>query len=291
MLTKKIVKYFKIRFFWITLERFPNLFRPSSKPFISGDTFRNFSDHIFDESKNIDIQKVKKNDVIFLNPDLIEIFFTMYDKKIKNKYILITHNSDRNIGESEVSFMSKNVIHWFAQNLTIPEKDNVTLIPIGLENIRRLKHGRRKWFKNPNLKKSKLILSSFNIFTNYKKRSFLKDEIKNYKFVDSREINSTKEYFSKLNDYMFVVCPEGNGADTHRIWESLLLNTIPVVVSAPFTDNLKINNIPCLYLEKWEDLNSYSEIDLINVYNELSKKNTGQYSKFNFWAKKIDNLR
>ena len=91
--------------------------------------------------------------MIFLNPDLIEIFFSMYDKRIKNKYILITHNSDRNIGESEVSFMSENVIHWFAQNLTIPEKDTVTLIPIGLENIRRLKHGRRKWFKNTNLNK------------------------------------------------------------------------------------------------------------------------------------------
>ena len=60
MIIKKIVKYLKIKFFWITLERFPNLFRPSSKPFISGDTFRNFSDHIFDESNNIDIQKVKK---------------------------------------------------------------------------------------------------------------------------------------------------------------------------------------------------------------------------------------
>ena len=291
MIIKKIVKYFKIKFFWITLERFPNLFRPSSKPFISGDTFRNFSDHVFDESNNIDTQKVKKNDVIFLNPDLIEIFFTIYDKKIKNRYILITHNSDRNIGESEVSFMSKNVIHWFAQNLTIPEKDTVTLIPIGLENIRRLKHGRRKWFKNTNLNKTKLILSSFNIFTNYKKRSFLKDAIKNYKFVDSREINSTKEYFSKLNDYMFVVCPEGNGADTHRIWESLLLNTIPIVISTPFTDHLKKNNIPCLYLEKWEDLNNYTEIDLKHAYKELSKENTSQYAKFNFWAKKIAYLK
>ena len=90
---------------------------------------------------------------------------------------------------------------------------------------------------------------------------------------------------------MFVVCPEGNGADTHRIWESLLLNTIPVVVSTPFTDNLKKNNIPCLYLEKWEDLNDYTENDLINVYKEISKKDTSQYAKFNFWANKIACLR
>ena len=46
-------KKLKIRFFWLTLERFPSLFRPSSKPFVSGDTFRKFSDHIFDETKSL----------------------------------------------------------------------------------------------------------------------------------------------------------------------------------------------------------------------------------------------
>ena len=37
------------------------------------------SDHIFDESKNI-TQKNKTNDIVFLNSDLIEIFFKYYDK-------------------------------------------------------------------------------------------------------------------------------------------------------------------------------------------------------------------
>ena len=41
--------------------------------------------------------------------------FKYYDKKINNRYILITHNSDRNVGEEEISYISKNVIHWFAQ--------------------------------------------------------------------------------------------------------------------------------------------------------------------------------
>ena len=37
----------KIKFFWLTLERFPDLFRPSTKPYISGDTI-NYCDYIFD---------------------------------------------------------------------------------------------------------------------------------------------------------------------------------------------------------------------------------------------------
>ena len=39
---KIFFKKLKIRFFWLTLERFPSLFRPSSKPFVSGDTLENF---------------------------------------------------------------------------------------------------------------------------------------------------------------------------------------------------------------------------------------------------------
>ena len=60
---KNIIKKSQIRFFWITLERFPNLFRPSSKPYLSGDTLRNFSDHIFDESKTIEPKNIKDKDI------------------------------------------------------------------------------------------------------------------------------------------------------------------------------------------------------------------------------------
>ena len=57
MKLEKIVKYLKIKFFWITLERFPNIFRPSSTPYLSGDTLRKYSDFIFDEIKSFDPKK------------------------------------------------------------------------------------------------------------------------------------------------------------------------------------------------------------------------------------------
>ena len=40
------------------------------------------SDHIFDESKNINIKKIKTNDIVFLNSDLIEIFLNIMTKKL-----------------------------------------------------------------------------------------------------------------------------------------------------------------------------------------------------------------
>ena len=80
---KIFFKKLKIRFFWLTLERFPSLFRPSSKPFVSGDTFRKFSDHIFDETKSFNPKSVKSKDVIFVNADLLEIYFEMYFQILK----------------------------------------------------------------------------------------------------------------------------------------------------------------------------------------------------------------
>ena len=285
---KRAIIYLKVKFFWITLERFPNLFRPSTRPYISGDTLRNIADHIFDESKNIKTHKVKENDIVFLNSDLIEVFFKVYDKRINKRYILITHNSDRNIGGLEVAYMSKNVKHWFAQNLLVSENKNISFIPIGLENLRRLRNGRKKWFKNRTNKKTKIMLSSFNVFTNYKIRKPVKNLIEKFHFVESKEFESTKDYFTNLVDYMFVLCPEGNGADTHRIWESLLLNVVPVVVKTPFSENLKLNSVPCLYLDQWDDLEKFSETDLINIYENLTKKNISQFSYFEYWIKKIN---
>ena len=35
-----------------TLAKYNYLYRPSSLPFISGDTLRNYADHVYDETKN-----------------------------------------------------------------------------------------------------------------------------------------------------------------------------------------------------------------------------------------------
>ena len=74
--------------------------------------------------------------ISFLNSDLIEIFLNIMTKKLIIDIFLITHNSDRNVGEEEISYISKNVIHWFAQNLVLEEQENVSFIPIGLENLK-----------------------------------------------------------------------------------------------------------------------------------------------------------
>jgi len=158
--------YFKILFFKLTLERFPNIFRPTSSPYISGDGFRKISDHIFDESCTLDPKKIKFNDIVFLNPELADIYFSNFHNQVSNKYYLVTHNSNIEIGKYIEKYIDEKIIHWFALNLDL-NHPKATLIPYGLENLRRLRYGRKEWFKSKKfLKSENYVLASFDIFKN-----------------------------------------------------------------------------------------------------------------------------
>ena len=220
-------KYFnKIsnRFVRYRLYENPKFYRPSSKPFISGDSFRKISNHIFDETMTLNVNKVKKNDIVFVKGDLLKIFFENYHPFIKSKYILISHNSDINVDDSFKKYLDQNIIHWFCSNLDDDISNDITPIPIGLENMRYRKNGNIKYF----LKALKFneeqsgVLSSFNENTNLKKRIDVKQISQNSQYIDTKKFSNSIEYLNNLKKYKFNICPEGNGLDTHRVWESLV---------------------------------------------------------------------
>ena len=287
MKLEKIVKYLKIKFFWITLERFPNIFRPSSTPYLSGDTLRKYSDFIFDEIKSFDPKKVKRNDIVFVNTDVLEIYFKIHHPRINNKYLLITHNSDKEVNEETFKLYDDNIIHWFAQNLNMKNNNKVSVIPIGLENLRRLKNGRKKWFKEKAIYKKNYILGSYNEYTNFESRSKIQGSLKSNKLITFKNFDQTSDYFREVTRYKFILCPRGNGIDTHRIWEGLLLGVFPILILDAFSKNLKDLGVPGIYLNRWEELNSYSSEDLDIIFEELLLKDYRDYSSFLFWKKII----
>ena len=284
--------YFKVKRKIINflIKRLTFLYRPSSQPYISGDTFRKISDHVYDESKKLLPQKVKNNDIVFLKTDLIQDYFQNVNSKIDAKYILISHNSDMEIGQRELEMIDENIIFWFAQNLSVENTKNYTLLPIGLENLRYQINGVLKNFdiQHPKTKKNK-IASSFNISTNVKVRSKLKEIIDQNKNVESVDSDNHRDYILNLKDFMFNLCPVGNGLDTHRIWESLLVKTIPVMEDSVFTKNLASLNFPILVLESWQDLNDLSSEDLENIYkDEAEKKQFDEVVKLEYWINFIN---
>ena len=88
------------------------------------------------------------------------------------------------------------------------------------------------------------------------------------------------ENLKRLKDYEFCICPEGNGVDTHRLWEAIYLKTIPIVVKSEFTNILIKNNIPVVVLENWSELdveklqyhdyNFTESFDYSNIFTSLN---------------------
>ena len=63
------------------------------------------------------------------------------------------------------------------------------------------------------------------------------------------------KYKHDLERFVFVLCPWGNGFDTHRIWETLYSGSIPVIKKHKTFEYLE--DLPALFIDNYEDLYNY----------------------------------
>src|SRR5207249_3631188 len=131
-------KYYPDFFNWLSTTQIPlqHKKRPGMYPYLAGDTFRIFCDHICDETDfNFNHKNVNKGDTIFVNTHFLEYFFKEIHPLIKNKYILITHNEDIHVpGKFKYYLNDEKIFAWFGQNCDIENHPKLIPIPIGLEN-------------------------------------------------------------------------------------------------------------------------------------------------------------
>ncbi len=75
-------------------------------------------------------------------------------------------------------------------------------------------------------------------------------------------------YYFSLPNYKFVICPEGNGIDTHRIYEALIAGCIPIVERRPHIAD-KYKGCPIIYTTDYSEIN---ELYLREKYKEMIDK-------------------
>lgn len=233
----------------------------------------------------------------FLYEDLEKI------KKSQNKVILITGNSDYPITDNFLKLIPKNLTKWYGQNIL----SNNTIfepIPIGLENrfeCLRPGHGigyydrvTEKEFllsRNLNTSPTKGIYSNFDVFTNFSHRNEIKQKCLNSKFIDWDEPNlSLVDFFDKILDYKMVVCPAGNGIDTHRMWEVLYSGRIPITIKL---GNYKIyelyDRFPIIVLDSINDLDN-EELIQKKYSLIIEKKYNKEEMNYEYWAEEINKI-
>lgn len=213
-------------------------------------------------SKHLNIDNISDN---FDNPYLVfcySYYIEELSKKIhffNNNFALITHNSDHIIEQNDyvLNILNNNKLdYWFGQNACFIHA-KLHLLPIGLANSM-WPHGDLSIFDNKsiiaNLKeKVNHIYFNFKINTNPNKRLECFLAYKN-KIEWLNTIDPVSNLY-RLKDYKFCICPEGNGVDTHRLWECLYLKVVPIVINSPFTKILLSYNVPLVVLNTWSELN------------------------------------
>ncbi len=110
--------------------------------------------------------------------------------------------------------------------------------------------------------------ASFNVATNIKSRSQVVKVLNSLSspskvvFSDvGYDKNSLISYLKNLRSFPFVICPEGNGFDTHRLWETLYMGGIPIIKKNKYLSEIT-RNLPVIILNEWDELNN---VDLMHT--------------------------
>jgi hypothetical protein len=93
-------------------------------------------------------------------------------------------------------------------------------------------------------------------------------------------------YLRNLRQIPFVICPEGNGVDTHRLWETLYMGGVPVVKTNDYL-NIILRDLPVIVIPSWNKLNDLSYMHDCWVRIQESEWNFNKIG-LSYWTKLID---
>ena len=210
-------------------------------------------------------------------------------------FVLITHNGDGNITsnptrqfDADSRLMPPNLKMWFGQNVCV-EHERIVSIPIGLENSQWFANiGKRQFLTNiqtrawaPRL--INCVYANFNIATNPCERRYAFDCVngKNWCTVEMKNNGDDYEnYVENLWKHDFVMCPDGNGVDTHRLWETLYVGSIPVVKMGVNTKFYL--DLPIMFVNDWNEIEQFLPRVSPNSFKTYNEWNYEKLT-FKYW--------
>tara|TARA_Y100000816_G_C26041050_1_gene545267 strand:+ start:201 stop:944 length:744 start_codon:yes stop_codon:yes gene_type:complete len=198
--------------------------------------------------------KINNRFKIFCYTHLLNNFDNLFVllKCFQNKFELYFHNSDTNFENKHLKlFEINNLSFIFTQNMNVTH-EKVKPLPIGLAN-EMWPHGNIQTLQKiqqENNIKTENVYFNFKIKTNKKERKICYNSLIKcgLKFTESQP---HEEYLRTLSKHKYAICPQGNGIDTHRFWECIYLNVIPVVKRCVLTEYYSdLYNI--VLLDSWD---------------------------------------
>jgi len=215
--------------------------------------------------------------------------------------LIVSGHSDFPVNDTRFSKSGKKLVKWFGQNIEHNDSRLVG-IPIGLTNIAssplpihhiigntsHILEQNKKDKKNSNMIYLNIRYGDIRDSKSNSEREYLVNLCKNKSYITIEKPNRTlegyKNYIEKIHSHKMVICPRGNGWDTHRIWESLYLKSIPIVKKCEAYSYFK--DLPIIFLDDWNQLLDMNF--LITEYTKLfnSKMNLEKLT-VDYWKYEI----
>jgi hypothetical protein len=266
---------------------------------ITGNRFLDIANIEFDGSGFIGRNQEKKlldPVILFCETHNLKNLFAI---NIPYYFILISHNSDGCIVpvnwrkfdfHFEQTKLQDNIVVWYAQNMNVLSP-KIRPLPIGLENFKW--HKGKKWqeltqVSTQRIPRSGMVYMNFEVSTNPAERNLCFNTLRTKPFVTRAMTKvSYLEYITAMKRHYYVACPEGNGYDTHRMWEALYMGCIPIARKRVFTQMFS-RIFPMYLVDDWNEVTRERLVEFKNSQKtvELLEK-TKAHLNFSFWEKVV----
>jgi len=254
---------------------------------LSGDLFRESCDHVFWSNQHpSEHSGFSHGQVIFCKIDEVWRLFRALRRK-RHRIVLVTGEGDLPVDPALWKQKPPQVAAWFGTNMFV-DHPTAHPIPLGLGNAScsitlKAREILQAWGNPP--PRTNLLYANFSPRTNPSVRQPLLDWIESNSTdwiisEAARPGEGQGAYLRQLMASRLVLCPPGNGEDTHRLWEALYCGAIPVVRNSP--SMRAFHGLPILFLSelcplKKDMLSTTQPIDEVDSAVKLSPILNGKW--------------
>lgn len=186
-----------------------------------------------------------RGDVVFVKTDYLQWF--LENRRLNAPVTLVTGVSDLSPTKLQCSIVvnNPNVVRWIGANIPA-QHPKIVKLPIGVGEPERA-NGDHATLQRLHAERIPWEEKETDICTPYHSASHA-----------SRTIAATlpklpfEEYMQAISKHRFVVCMRGNGIDTHRFCEILLMGSVPVVEHSELDDMYA--QFPCVIVDSLENV-------------------------------------
>jgi len=134
------------------------------------------------------------------------------------------------------------------------------------------------------------VYSSFSVHTAQRERGRLQEMIRDRKgYIWSQPDFSEAgrvQFLADLRTSDFVLCPRGNGVDTHRLWETLYMGGMPIIKRHRYINQL-VEDLPVVLVDDWIEILSAGFLE-----KEWNRINDVPWDleplKLSYWLRKLE---